>query len=115
MKNVGRLTRKAWRVLMLAAADVRRRVRQRGWSALMRAGRMTGATVAAFLVAQAVGLSDPPPLIAALTALLVVQATLASTLVTGVQRVLSVVAGVALAVLFVSVVGLTWWSLGALV
>src|SRR5688500_5001582 len=85
MKHVGRLTRKAWRVLMLAAADVRRRVRQRGWSALMRAGRMTGATVAAFLVAQAVGLSDPPPFIAALTALLVVQATLASTLVTGVQ------------------------------
>ena len=28
---------------------------------------------------------------------------------------LSVVAGVALAVLFVSVVGLTWWSLGVLV
>jgi uncharacterized membrane protein YccC len=76
---------------------------------------MTGATVAAFLVAQAVGLQDPPPLIAALTALLVVQATLSSTLVNGVQRVLSVVAGVALAVLFVAVVGLTWWSLGALV
>jgi uncharacterized membrane protein YccC len=32
-----------------------------------------------------------------------------------VQRVLSEVAGVALAVLFVAVVGLTWWSLGALV
>jgi len=76
---------------------------------------MTGATVAAFVVAELVGLREPPPLIAALTALLVVQATLASTLVNGVQRVLSVVAGVALAVLFVSVVGLTWWSLGALV
>src|SRR4051812_50017757 len=76
---------------------------------------MTGATVAAFVVAELVGLREPPPLIAALTALLVVQATLASTLVNGVQRVLSVVAGVALAVLFVSVVGLTWGSLGALV
>ena len=76
---------------------------------------MTGATVAAFVVAELVGLREPPPLIAALTALLVVQATLASTLVNGVQRVLSVVAGVALAVLLVSVVGLTWWSLGALV
>ena len=54
-------------------------------------------------------------LIAALTALLVVEATLARTLVNGVQRVLSVVAGVALAVLLASVVGLTWWSLGALV
>jgi len=76
---------------------------------------MTGATVVAFLVAQLVGLDDPPPLIAALTALLVVQATLASTLATGIQRVVSVVTGVALAALFVSVVGLTWWSLGALV
>jgi uncharacterized membrane protein YccC len=76
---------------------------------------MTGATVAAFLVAQWAGLHTPPPLIAALTALLVVQATLSSTLVNGIQRVLSVVSGVALAVLFVAVVGLTWWSLAALV
>ena len=76
---------------------------------------MTGATVAAFLVAQLAGLHTPPPLIAALTALLVVQATLSSTLVNGLQRVLSVVSGVALAALFTSVVGLTWWSLAALV
>lgn len=90
-------------------------VRQRGRSAAFRAGRLTGATVAAFLVAETAGLHDPPPLIAALTALLVVQATLSSTLLNGLQRVVSVVSGVALAVLFVSVVGLTWWSLGALV
>ena len=90
-------------------------VRGRGRSAAFRAARMTGATVAAFLVAQAVGLHTPPPLIAALTALLVVQATLSSTLLNGVQRVLSVVSGVALAVLFAAVVGLTWWSLAALV
>jgi uncharacterized membrane protein YccC len=90
-------------------------VRRRGRSAAFRAGRMTGATVAAFLVAQLAGLHSPPPLIAALTALLVVQATLSSTLLNGVQRVLSVVSGVALAVLFVEVVGLTWWSLAALV
>src|SRR5687767_14480197 len=105
-----------------AAAGVRRRaarvvlrVRQRGRSAALRAARLTGAAVAAFVVAQAVGLDDPPPLIAALTALLVVQATLASTLTNGIQRVLSVVAGVSLAALFVSWVGLTWWSLAALV
>jgi uncharacterized membrane protein YgaE (UPF0421/DUF939 family) len=47
--------------------------------------------------------------------LLVVEATLASTFVSGLQRVLSVVAGVALAVVLASIVGLTWWSLGALV
>ncbi|GAA2847370.1 hypothetical protein GCM10010472_00320 [Pseudonocardia halophobica] len=66
-------------------------------------------------MAQLLGLHYPPPLIAALTALLVMQATPASTLVNGVQRVLSAVSGVTLAVLFVSFVGLTWWSLGALV
>jgi uncharacterized membrane protein YgaE (UPF0421/DUF939 family) len=44
-----------------------------------------------------------------------VQATLTSTPLNGLQRVLSVVSGVALAVLLVAVVGLTWWSLAALV
>src|SRR4051794_9379762 len=96
-------------------ATVMLRVRQRGRSAAFRAARITGASVAAYLVAEALGLRSPPPLIAALTALLVVQATLSSTLTNGVQRVLSVVAGVALAMLFVAVVGLTWWSLAALV
>lgn len=92
-----------------------RRLRERGWSALTRASRLTCAAVLAYLAAEAVGLTEPPPLIAALTALIVVQVTLTGTLVNGAQRVLSVVAGVALAVGFASVVGLTWWSLGALV
>ena len=110
----------AWARRSLAAlrrfvAELVRRCRERGRTALLRALRITGAAVAAFVVAEAVGLSDPPPLVAALTALLVVQATLASTLVNGVQRVLAVVLGVALAVGFASVVGLNWWSLGVLV
>ena len=71
-------------------------------SAAYRAARMAGASVAAFLVAEGLGLVDPPPLVAALTGLLVVQATAASTMVNSVQRVLSVVAGVLLAVGFVS-------------
>src|SRR5690242_12708402 len=97
------------------AARLAALVRRRGRSAVSRALRMTAATVAAFVVAEVGGLHSPPPLIAALTALLVVQATLSSTLVNGAQRVVSVVSGVALAVLFVAVVGLTWWSLAALV
>ncbi|GAA1235076.1 FUSC family protein [Pseudonocardia alaniniphila] len=92
-----------------------RRVRESGRSALARAARLTGAAVAAFVAAQLLGMRDPPPLIAALTALIVVQVTLTSTLISSVQRVLSVVVGVGLALLFVSVVGLTWWSLGAIV
>jgi len=109
------LVRRAAAAVHRLAARMVTRMRQRGRSAALRAARLTGAAVAAFLIAQAVGLDDPPPLIAALTALLVVQATLASTLTNGIQRVLSVVSGVALAVLFVSWVGLTWWSLAALV
>jgi uncharacterized membrane protein YgaE (UPF0421/DUF939 family) len=103
------------RAVRARTRDFSRAVRTRGRSALFRALRMTGATVAAFLTAELVGLHTPPPLIAALTALLVVQATLTSTLVNGVQRVASVVCGVALAVLLTGAVGLTWWSLGALV
>ena len=93
----------------------RQRIRRRGRSAVFRAARLTGASVAAFLVAEALGLDDPPPLVAALTALLVVQATASSTMSSGVQRVLSVVAGVALAIAFSALVGLTWWSLAILV
>jgi hypothetical protein len=108
-----------WRRVLAAVrrfiAELVRRSRERGRTAFFRALRITGATVAAFVVAELVGLADPPPLVAALTALLVVQATLASTLVNGVQRVLAVVLGVLLAVGFVSVVGLKWWSLGILV
>jgi Aromatic acid exporter family member 1 len=109
-----RVDRIWWRLRTVARttiAQAETRLRTRGRSALFRAARMTGATVAALVVAELVGLREPPPLIAVLTALLV-QATLASTLVNGIQRVFSVVAGVALAVLFVWVVGLTW-SLGA--
>jgi len=92
-----------------------RRLRERGRSAAVRAIRLTGASVAAYLVAELVGLKDPPPLIAALTALIVVQVTLTETLVNGLQRVASVVSGVLVALLFVNLVGLSWWSLGLLV
>jgi uncharacterized membrane protein YgaE (UPF0421/DUF939 family) len=92
-----------------------RRIRTRGRSAAVRAARLTGAAVAAYLGAELVGLTDPPPLIAALTALIVVQVTLTETMKSGLQRVLSVVAGVMVALVFVSVVGLSWWSLGLLV
>ena len=107
---------RGWRAAVRRfGAELVLRTRERGRTAVFRALRITGATVAAFVIAEMVGLADPPPLVAALTAVLVVQATLASTLVNGVQRVLSVVAGVLLAVVLVSVVGLTWWSLGAIV
>jgi hypothetical protein len=92
-----------------------RLVQQRWRTALFRAARLAGAAVASYLTCEAFGLVNPPPLTGALTAILVVQATASSTLRSGVDRVIAVVSGVALATVFVTVVGLTWWSLGLLV
>jgi uncharacterized membrane protein YccC len=85
----------------------RGRVRLRG----VRTAKTTAAAVLAWLVA--LPLSDNPrPVLAPLTALLVVQLTLYDTLRTGLRRVISVVAGVLVAVVLTEQVDLHWWSLG---
>jgi Aromatic acid exporter family member 1 len=97
------------------------RVRAR-LSGLFRRGRVPGlrtgktvlAAVLAFVLAEALHTSSSPVL-APLTALLVVQLTMYETLAHGRERIVSVVAGVLLAVLFAGVTGLTWWSLGLVV
>ncbi|MFJ6215531.1 aromatic acid exporter family protein [Streptomyces sp. NPDC092296] len=76
--------------------------------------RSTVGAVLAYLVALQLT-NDPVPLLAPLTALLVVQVTLYATLTTGARRVVSVVAGVLVAVGFSELVGLSWWSLGLLI
>lgn len=78
------------------------------------AARLTAAAVAAFVVAESL-FPDTRPLLAPLTALLVVQLTPASLLASGVDRVLSVVAGVSVAALFATTVQLTWWSLAIVI
>ncbi|MCZ9340562.1 aromatic acid exporter family protein, partial [Streptomyces sp. TRM76130] len=50
-----------------------------------------------------------------LTALLVVQVTLYATLKMSIRRVNAVVAGVLVAIVFSSVVGLSWWSLALII
>jgi hypothetical protein len=85
----------------------RGRVRLRG----VRTAKSTVAAVAAYLVA--IPLSDnPKPILAPLTALLVVQLTLYDTVRSGLRRVLSVVLGVLVAATLSAFVPLTWWSLG---
>ncbi|NJC65007.1 FUSC family protein [Planosporangium flavigriseum] len=87
---------------------------------MRRNGRLPGsqtakvavATVAAYVVAEGLLHGAQPPLLAALSALLIVQVTLYDTIRHGWQRIGSVVVGVVLAALLSSVVGLTWWSLG---
>ena len=68
----------------------------------------------AFAAASALHTSDSPVL-APLTALLVVQLSMYETLAAGWERIVSVVAGVLVAYLFALVTGLTWWSLGLVV
>ncbi|MEV4532547.1 aromatic acid exporter family protein [Asanoa sp. NPDC049518] len=72
------------------------------------------ATVLAFVFAE--GLPDTePPIVAALTALLVVQVSPIKSIRSGWERIFSVIAGVLLAVVLSSVFGLHWWSLGVTV
>src|SRR6476661_4088805 len=92
----------------------RLRLRLRGRSAAGRALRLTGAAVAAFAVALLL-VPGTAPILAPLTALLVVEITLKDSLTSGLQRIVAVAVGVLMAVSFSSVVGLTWWSLGVLV
>ncbi|WP_127357441.1 FUSC family protein [Actinacidiphila soli] len=76
--------------------------------------RSTVAGVLAYVVALQLS-PNPVPLTAPLTALLVVQVTLYTTLKTGWRRVLSVIAGVLIAVALGDLMGLTWWSLGLII
>lgn len=85
----------------------RGRVRLRG----VRTVKSTVAAVAAYVVALPLSDNDRPVL-APLTALLVVQLTLYDTVRRGLLRVVSVVLGVLVAGVLSEFVPLTWWSLG---
>src|SRR3954453_201719 len=76
--------------------------------------RVTVAAVAGYVVGRLL-FPETQPLLASLTAMLVVQVTPVSLLSTGLDRVVAVVTGVVLAVLFAPVVPLEWWSLGLLI
>lgn len=91
-----------------------RRVQDRWRVAFARVARLTGAAVAAYLLALQLG-TDPRPVTAALTALLIVQVTLVGTVSDTLRRIASVLLGVAVAIAVSTVVGFTWWSLGAVV
>jgi hypothetical protein len=86
-----------------------------GWrEAVSWSLRITVAAVAGYVVGRLL-FPDTQPLVASLTAMLVVQVTPVSLLASGLDRVVAVVTGVALAVFFASVVPLEWWSLGLLI
>src|SRR6202041_3588976 len=85
--------------------------RQRAQPAAVTIVRLASTAVFAYLVALLLPVTSRPVL-APLTALLVIQVTLYQTLRSAVRRVGAVVSGVLLAVALSSWVGFTWWSLG---
>ncbi|MET0419584.1 MAG: aromatic acid exporter family protein [Actinoplanes sp.] len=80
----------------------------------LRTAKVTFAAVLAYSAADLLN-TTAAPILAPLTAILVVQVTVYQTVAESLQRVLSVLAGVLVAVMLTSVVGLSWWSLGAVV
>jgi hypothetical protein len=80
----------------------------------LRTAKATLAAVLSYVAADLLNTSGAP-ILAPLTALLVVQVTVYETVSQGMQRILSVLAGVLVAVGIATFVGLSWWSLGAVV
>ena len=103
--------REWWRTRLAGEA---RRLQAEWRGAVLWALRITVAAVASY-VAGTLAFPGTQPLLAPLTAMLVVQVTPVSLLASGLDRVVAVVAGVALAVGFAAVVPLEWWSLGLLI
>lgn len=89
-------------------------LRGSGRAAVMWSLRITIAAVASYVVGTLL-FPGTQPLLAPLTAMLVVQVTPVSLLASGLDRVVAVVTGVSLAVLFAALVPLEWWSLGLLI
>ncbi len=90
------------------------RLRNDGRAALLWSLRITVAAVASYAVGTLL-FPGTQPLLAPLTAMLVVQVTPVSLLASGLDRVVAVVTGVSVAVAFAAVVPLEWWSLGLLI
>src|SRR4051794_25005806 len=78
-----------------------------GWRSL----RIAVAATLAYVVSLPLT-GESAPVLAPLTALLVSQATVHKSLISGARRVLGVVAGVVIAAFVSSLIGLTWWSVG---
>ena len=90
------------------------RLRHDGRTALLWSLRITFAATASYIVGT-LFFPGTQPLLAPLTAMLVVQVTPVSLLASGLDRVVAVLAGVLLAVAFAAVVPLEWWSLCLLI
>ena len=90
-------------------------VRRRAQPTAAYIARLTVTAVSAYLLAQQLPGGSPRSVLAPLTALLVVQATLFNTIGTAIRRVAAVTVGVLAAVAVAAYVPFSWWVLGLLV
>jgi uncharacterized membrane protein YgaE (UPF0421/DUF939 family) len=90
-------------------------VRRRAQPSAVYIARLTVTAVFAYLLALQLPGGTPRSVLAPLTALLVVQATLFHTIGTAIRRVAAVTAGVLAAVAVAAYVPFSWWVLGLLV
>jgi uncharacterized membrane protein YgaE (UPF0421/DUF939 family) len=90
-------------------------VRRRAQPSAVYIARMTLTAVFAYLLALPLPGGSPRSVLAPLTALLVVQATLFHTIRSAVQRVIGVTVGVLAAVAVAAYVPFSWWVLGLLI
>lgn len=102
--------RKIWPGIPGGPADLRRAV----GDAVIDVGRLSAATVLGYLLTVRL-LPPPVDLTGALTALLVVQASLRGSFRAGMVRVAAVVTGIVVALGVATFVGLHWWSLALVV
>ena len=80
----------------------------------LRTAKVTLAAVSAYVAADLLN-TTASPVLAPLTAILILQVTVYQSVAEGLQRILSVLAGVLVAVGLATVVGLSWWSLAIVV
>jgi hypothetical protein len=105
-----------WPITHISAVvrSLRRRFQQRGAMSVRWMLRLTGAALAAYLGALLI-LGESRPVLAPLTALLIVQVTLVGTMADTLKRIASVVVGVSLAIAFSHLVSFHWWSLALII
>jgi hypothetical protein len=90
-------------------------VRKRTQPTAVYIARLTATATFAYLLALLVPAGTSRPVLAPLTALLVLQASLFQTIRSGIRKVVSVLAGVLVAVAVSTFVGFSWWLLALLI
>jgi Aromatic acid exporter family member 1 len=90
-------------------------VRKRTQPTAVYIARLTATATFAYLLALQVPAGTSRPVLAPLTALLVLQASLFQTIRSGIRKVISVIAGVLIAVALSALVGFSWWLLALLI